>query len=253
MRRIGVFSDIHGNIAALEAVLTDLGRRGVDEYIFAGDIAGIGPYPLECVRRLMSLDNLTPVRGNHEDYHVNASHESVNFVVGGHAASSDETAHHKWRYETLRADPEADAFVRSLPNVATLEREGFTITVVHYAPLSDKTSYAAFPPKGEETAALLADMFRKGGISGDIIIYGHEHAPALHFTDGRLLIDPGSLGCSRAGAFDRRHGARCGILTLSEVGAVFEPLEVSYDIDAVFEATRKLPDGERLARMFYGV
>ena len=47
--RTALISDIHGNLEALEKVLEDIDRRGVDEIICLGDIVGYGPNPIECV------------------------------------------------------------------------------------------------------------------------------------------------------------------------------------------------------------
>ena len=64
--KLGVITDIHGNIAALEAVLAEFSRRGVDEILCLGDMIGIGPFPAEAVKRIMGLKNLRGcVRGNH--------------------------------------------------------------------------------------------------------------------------------------------------------------------------------------------
>ena len=48
--RVAVLSDIHGNWRALEAVLDDLDRQGVDEILSLGDTIGYGPEPAEVVR-----------------------------------------------------------------------------------------------------------------------------------------------------------------------------------------------------------
>ena len=62
---IAVLSDIHGNIAALDAVLADAAARGVDQIVNLGDICSGGLFPQETADRLMPLD-LPTIRGNHE-------------------------------------------------------------------------------------------------------------------------------------------------------------------------------------------
>jgi predicted phosphodiesterase len=54
-RKIALFSDIHGNLEALEAVLADIGSQGVSTMICLGDIVGYGPNPAECVDRIAEL------------------------------------------------------------------------------------------------------------------------------------------------------------------------------------------------------
>lgn len=53
--RIGLIADIHGNLLALEAVLSALGRDGVDDLICLGDVASLGPQPAEVIARLRAL------------------------------------------------------------------------------------------------------------------------------------------------------------------------------------------------------
>lgn len=64
--RIAVFSDIHGNLEALRAVLSDAGLRKVDRYVCLGDVVGYGPNPNECISLLRDLPNLYAILGNHE-------------------------------------------------------------------------------------------------------------------------------------------------------------------------------------------
>jgi predicted phosphodiesterase len=63
--RYGLFSDVHANFPALLRVLEALGRRGVDQYICAGDVIGYGPHPVECIEAVEALD-ASWVLGNHE-------------------------------------------------------------------------------------------------------------------------------------------------------------------------------------------
>jgi hypothetical protein len=63
--RIAVFSDVHGNLLALDAVLTDVSNRSVDLAVNLGDLLSGGLQPRETADRLMAVD-LPTVRGNHE-------------------------------------------------------------------------------------------------------------------------------------------------------------------------------------------
>ena len=60
--RVAAISDIHGNLPALEAVLADIEREGIEEIVVAGDTVS-GPWPLEVFERVLALDALI-VRGN---------------------------------------------------------------------------------------------------------------------------------------------------------------------------------------------
>jgi predicted phosphodiesterase len=63
--RIAIFSDIHGNLEALSAVLKHLEEEGITNYICGGDIVGYGANPNECVDRVAALD-CPVVMGNHD-------------------------------------------------------------------------------------------------------------------------------------------------------------------------------------------
>lgn len=63
---LAVFSDVHGNLPALELMLADAGA--VDGYVCLGDNVNYGPWSNECVDLVESLPNLVSLRGNHEDY-----------------------------------------------------------------------------------------------------------------------------------------------------------------------------------------
>ena len=66
--KIGIFSDIHGNLIALEKVLKD--EKDLEEYIILGDVVNYGPWSNECVQILETLNNCTKIIGNHENYFI---------------------------------------------------------------------------------------------------------------------------------------------------------------------------------------
>ena len=64
--RFAIFSDIHGNLEALEAVLSDARERHCTHFICLGDIVGYNANPRECVEIVRDLDCPT-VKGNHDE------------------------------------------------------------------------------------------------------------------------------------------------------------------------------------------
>ncbi|GBC60819.1 phosphodiesterase [Desulfonema ishimotonii] len=64
--RLAVFSDVHGNLEALEAFREDAAAWKVEQYICLGDIVGYGAEPDTCVRRVMALPGIQSVVGNHD-------------------------------------------------------------------------------------------------------------------------------------------------------------------------------------------
>ncbi len=64
--RLMIFSDIHGNLAALQSVLNDSAGRDVHRRICLGDLVGYGPYPNECIELIRGLKNCRCLAGNHD-------------------------------------------------------------------------------------------------------------------------------------------------------------------------------------------
>lgn len=64
--RLAIFSDIHGNLEALEAFIRDASGRRLDAYICLGDVVGYGASPGQCLDRLNSLPRLHLLLGNHD-------------------------------------------------------------------------------------------------------------------------------------------------------------------------------------------
>ncbi len=70
--KIGLFSDIHGNLEAFEQVLGALKKQNVERYVFLGDLVGYGASPKECIQLLQQLtkeNGCVSIAGNH-DYAV---------------------------------------------------------------------------------------------------------------------------------------------------------------------------------------
>ena len=65
--RVAVFSDIHGNYQALDAILKDIKSKKVDMTFFLGDAVGLGPDSTLCLK-LLNHSDVIQVLGNHEYY-----------------------------------------------------------------------------------------------------------------------------------------------------------------------------------------
>jgi len=63
--KLGIFSDVHGNLEALEAVQKAYRQERIDEYIFLGDAVGYGANPNECCKIIRSFANIAII-GNHD-------------------------------------------------------------------------------------------------------------------------------------------------------------------------------------------
>ncbi len=96
MNRIAVFSDIQGNLEALNSILYDIDKNKYDEIICLGDIVGIGPSSKECLDIIKNRKDIKVVLGNHELYQT----------IGPHIKkqSEDNRLHEEWVRSSLTND-----------------------------------------------------------------------------------------------------------------------------------------------------
>jgi diadenosine tetraphosphatase ApaH/serine/threonine PP2A family protein phosphatase len=166
--RVAVLSDIHANVAALDAVLAVI--PSVDEVWQLGDVVGYGPEPDAVVARLKAI-GARGVRGNHDAAAVGELDVEA-FNVDARQAMA-------WTQATIAG--ETRDWLRALPE--RLEREDFLL--VHGSPRDPTWEYVTSMPVAR---AGIAAMPTTGGL------HGHTHVPiAFVEDDGRLVIvSPGA-------------------------------------------------------------
>jgi len=167
---LGLLYDIHGNVPALEAVLADAKRAGVDRWLLGGDYGTPSPWPLETLARLRELDDATWIRGNGERWLREPPMDRPEVMQS-------------YELFTGGLPEEAVDWLYALPERAEIDG----VLYVHGSPLSDVESFAPQPQEGE--ARMLA------GVRDRIVVFGHSHQ---QFTrpgpDGTTLLNPGSVG-----------------------------------------------------------
>ena len=224
--RIGIVSDVHGNVPALEAVLRHMGA--VDRLICLGDFVGYGPWPNECVDMLRARD-VVSIAGNHDLAAIGTiSTEDFNPDAARAAA---------WTAEQL--SPGTRAFLESLDPL----READGVTLAHGSPRE---------PVWEYLLSLESATSNFPEFATTLCLVGHSHVPCLfvqrpggevagsyvepgtRLTIGpeRYIANPGSVGQPR----DRDARAAYAVLDDERTGVKSPSLEwqrVDYDIAAV--------------------
>ncbi|MFP9192373.1 metallophosphoesterase family protein [Natronosalvus vescus] len=217
---VGIISDVHSNLPALEAVLEELERSAVDAIVCAGDVVGYNPWPADCIDRLRDLEVPT-VMGNHDRAVV----QETTFRFNEMAAAGVELASEQV------TEPQRD-WLTSLPT-ERLEFDG-RLKLIHGHPADpDRYTYPRdFSPR------LLEDE--------DVLVLGHTHIQHVERYAEGIVVNPGSVGQPRDG--DPR--AAYAILDLETL--TVETHRVDYDVDRVQAAVTEagLPEriGTRLAR-----
>ncbi|MGI3168221.1 metallophosphoesterase family protein [Pseudooceanicola sp. C21-150M6] len=177
MERFAVIADIHGNALALEAVLADIARLGIARVVNLGDVFS-GPLdPAGVWAQLEPLDLLT-VRGNHDRALVDYPPEEM------------------WETdrETLPLLPAAALdWIRGLPVEARIG----DVYLCHATPGADEVYWAEEVADGGMRMAPLAQIEEfAAGVTESLMLCGHTHIPrVVRLSDGRLLVNPGSVGC----------------------------------------------------------
>jgi predicted phosphodiesterase len=192
--RVAVVSDIHGNLAALEAVLAALDSEAPDELWCLGDLVGYGARPNECCAAIEARASFCLV-GNHD--------LAVRGTIDLEEFSGDAGAAARWTREVLT--PDALAFLNRLSPEGAREN----VAMFHGSARDPVWEYVL----SDDAALTTLEMTKE-----PIVLVGHSHA-ALHVAlrdddvdgglapagteldlrDRRTLLNPGSVGQPRDG------------------------------------------------------
>ena len=97
--KIGIITDVHNNVVALNTILKYFEAEKCDGIICCGDMIGIGPYPEETVSALIKIPNmLACVKGNHERYLIEGIPSEI---PNSENMGMAEMEHHKWEHNLL--------------------------------------------------------------------------------------------------------------------------------------------------------
>lgn len=239
--KIGIITDIHSNIEALEAVLKEFDRIKVDKMICCGDIIGIGLNPEETVQALIKRkENLIAVRGNHEKYLIEGLPKEIH--DDKRKMGLEEIKNHEWNHSKL--SEKAKKFIDELPIVKNIEIEDKKIYIVHY-PSDEDGKYKKHIRK--PTIVEIQNMFN--GIDADIFLYGHTHTAIVNNKEDKWYINIGSLGCPM-----NSNIANAGILNINSEEIDFQCLNIKYDVEKTIEKIKKIkfPMYKEILKIFYG-
>lgn len=218
--RYAILSDIHSNLAALEAVLADIeGKGGVDEVWCLGDIVGYGPEPVECIRLLKKHCSVC-VAGNHD----------LGAIGKLDLAYFNPAAVVACRWTAAQLSPAEARYLESLP--PTLSKGDFFL--VHGSPAEPALEYIV-------STGIAARNF--SFFDSRYCLVGHTHVPLAFKLEGtkcssialspgiglvlgakRMIINPGGVGQPRDG------DPRASYAIYDNEGSMLRIYRVEYDI-----------------------
>ena len=223
--RIGLISDIHGNLLALEAVLEELAREGIDKVVCLGDVA-VGPQPSETLARIKEL-GCPVVMGNWDAAFISGMPEPRDEVgemlveIGnwwaGFLSLDDRTF-----METF--EPTVDLMLGSTPALA-----------FHGSPKSYDDWIFSTTPDDE-----LAPMF--GDERPQLLVGGHTHVQLARRWGSSLIVNPGSVGLPFLAWWPERvrvaPWAEYGIVSADDGRLQVDLRRTTFDVDAHLRLSR---------------
>ena len=219
--QIAAISDIHGNRWALEAVLTDIGRRGIRSIVNLGDSL-YGPLaPLETAELLLRVD-WPAVRGNEDRLIVAASYGSEDSPTMQYVRNSLKQEHLDW--------------LAGL-ELTTVVHDRFRLC--HGSPTrDDEYLLQEVTQKGVRQRDSDAIMSQLVDVEQPVVLCGHDHSPRMvRLPNGKLIVNPGSVGLpAYSDGVPHPHvmetgnaDARYAIVGWSPAGWQVENVAVAYD------------------------
>jgi protein phosphatase len=177
--RVCIISDLHANFEALSAL-----PSGYDELWVLGDLVDYGPNPAETIEFVRSHASMV-VRGNHDN--------AVGFGADCGCSPRFRAMAEATKDYTVSVLSRRDkAFLRELPTCACRQIDGRIFFLCHATP-SDllyeyRTSDSPLWERDEESSS-----------GADVVVAGHTHLPFVREIGSRVVVNPGSLGQSKAG------------------------------------------------------
>ncbi|AKU90890.1 metallophosphoesterase family protein [Vulgatibacter incomptus] len=238
--RIGIISDVHSNIEALEAVLAEVEAKGCALVVCLGDVVGYGASPNECCERIREVAEIC-LLGNHDAASCGRMDYSRYYNAARQALA----------WTASRLTPENEEWLASLPYVDRLGNVGLS----HGSPLEPEKYHYVYEAEQAERVLPIAESLPA------ITFIGHSHlckafaveggrvreieAERFRLAEGvRYLVSAGSVGQPRDG------DSRACFATFDTVSREVAWHRVAYDIEAsarrIFDADLPVNFGKRL-------
>jgi len=222
---LAIFSDIHGNLPALESVLQDIKTRGVVDQVYClGDLVGYAPFPNEVIDRLRQ-EGIPSIMGNYD--------QGTGFDLDECGCAYREPEEKRlgdlsFQWTKAHVTLGNKAFLRNLYNDIRFGVSGKHFLLVHGSPrrineyLFEDRPLSSFQRIEQDARA-------------DIIVCGHTHKPYIKEVDGVLFVNVGSVGKPKDG--DSR--ACYGLIEVHDGIVEISFQRVTYNVAAVASAIRE--------------
>jgi len=225
---MAIFSYIHGNLEALNAVVKDIKSiPDIDRIVCLGDIIGYYPHPIECIKIVREMCDIV-IQGNHDDAVV-----SPNFDIESKSFNDVALSSLKYTRDLLLKSDNIDKynFLKELPPSKKLNICKKKVLFVHGTP-DEKWEYFLYPywlnAPLDEQKIKLNEWLKQW----DLIAMGHTHWAFQYEDWGRMVINPGSIGQPR----DDNPKSSYAIVEVTKTRIKAQNFRVEYDIEKTCEA-----------------
>ncbi len=205
--RLGLFSDVHSNLPALQVVLDAFREREIEFVLCTGDVVGYGPHPHEVISLL---------REGNVNCTLGAADANLAFPFAKTEREGVAEEILDWTREQVT--DEDLAWIRSLPVTYRMRTPLGRLRGFHGYPYQPEKRF----PLSKPTAELIPVFERLGS---RILVSGGSHVPFHRVVSDYWLIDPGSVGMTLGG----EPGADAMVLEITSEGIEVEVLKLAYD------------------------
>lgn len=239
--KIAIISDIHGNIDAVDSVLSDIQTEKCDKIFCLGDVAMAGPAPQETISKikdLMKSKDFYIIQGNTDKMLSVFSFDTYNAVLNTNAVMGSA-----YLADSKLLTQEEKDFLANLPAQKEIELFGIKILLVHGSPRKNNENiYPNLPI--EEVEEMIKDT------NADIIFCGHTHMPCGYQTNTeQTVVNVGSVGRP----FSETPDSCYAIMEIDEANSTYTVKHkfVKYDVNSAAEKIKKrnFEGAEKLAKM----
>lgn len=221
--RIALFSDIHGNLPALDAVLADIARQQVDAVYCLGDLVGYAAFPNEVTERIRR-EEIATIIGNYDD---GVGFDRDDCGCAYRDAEEQRRGQASLMWTRARVTPENKAFLRDLHKEIRFDADGRRVLLVHGSPR--KLNEYLFEDRPVSSFQRLAATS-----NADVIVFGHTHKPYTKSVADVLFVNVGSVGKPKDGDW-----RACYAILEPGVADPVQFMRVPYDIQTVTDAIRR--------------
>lgn len=224
------FSDIHGNLEAMNAFCHAINKKEYDQIIFCGDAVGYGYHGNEVCALLQSM-NVAFVRGNHDQMLLDIIDGKIDErdVIEKYGASYQDTVN--------SISKEALLFLRTSVDMIDTFADGLHIAIVHGS-VDNHRNGRVYPDTPIKNMSMYENY--------DYVIGGHTHYRMYRTIGNSTIVNPGSAGQPRDGNLPSY-----AVLDTSNKNIGFQ--DISYPLDAIIrEIHEKETDGmaERMVEIW---